>query len=43
MLRFLGLIGQKREIWAQLRQEMEVITDSWLTLALKSLSIIASR
>lgn len=39
-----GLLGaQKREAWLQLRQEIEVMTDSWLTLALKSLSIIASR
>ncbi|XP_067937441.1 eyes absent homolog 2-like isoform X2 [Watersipora subatra] len=39
-----GLLGtQKRDLWMQLRQDMETITDSWLTLALKSLNIIASR
>ncbi|XP_064607273.1 eyes absent homolog 1-like isoform X2 [Liolophura sinensis] len=39
-----GLLGpQKREQWLQLRQEIEGLTDNWLTLALKSLSIINSR
>ncbi|KAL3867766.1 hypothetical protein ACJMK2_040616, partial [Sinanodonta woodiana] len=39
-----GLIGpQKRDTWVQLRQEIETLTDNWLTLALKSLSIINSR
>ncbi|XP_069127152.1 eyes absent homolog 1-like isoform X2 [Argopecten irradians] len=39
-----GLIGpQKREQWLQLRQEIEAMTDNWLTLALKSLQIINSR
>ncbi|BFZ16673.1 hypothetical protein BsWGS_19712 [Bradybaena similaris] len=39
-----GLLGpQKREQWMQLRQEIETLTDSWLTLALKSLQIINSR
>lgn len=39
-----GLLGpQKREQWLQLRTEIETMTDSWLTLALKSLSIINSR
>ncbi|KAK0045478.1 eyes absent 4, partial [Biomphalaria pfeifferi] len=39
-----GLLGpQKREQWIQLRQEIETLTDSWLTLALKSLQIIHSR
>uniref|UniRef100_A0A1I8I844 Eyes absent homolog n=1 Tax=Macrostomum lignano TaxID=282301 RepID=A0A1I8I844_9PLAT len=33
----------KREEWHQVRQETEQFTDSWLTLALKSLSIIANR
>jgi len=38
------LVGPaKREQWLQLRQEIETITDTWLTLALKSLSIINSR
>ncbi|XP_076440585.1 protein phosphatase EYA1-like isoform X3 [Babylonia areolata] len=39
-----GLLGpQKRDQWLQLRQEIETLTDQWLTLALKSLSIISSR
>ncbi|XP_053394708.1 eyes absent homolog 1-like isoform X2 [Mercenaria mercenaria] len=39
-----GVIGpQKRDQWVQLRQEIENLTDNWLTLALKSLSIINSR
>ncbi|XP_025111355.1 eyes absent homolog 1-like [Pomacea canaliculata] len=39
-----GLLGpQKRDQWLQLRQEIENLTDQWLTLALKSLSIINSR
>jgi EYA(Eyes Absent) family protein len=39
-----GLLGpQKREIWLQLRSDIETLTDSWLSLALKSLSIINSR
>ncbi|CAH1774844.1 unnamed protein product, partial [Owenia fusiformis] len=39
-----GLLGvQKREAWLQLRSEIEALTDSWLTLALKSLNIINSR
>ncbi|ESO06669.1 hypothetical protein HELRODRAFT_106264 [Helobdella robusta] len=39
-----GLLGaQKRELWLQLRSEIEVLTDNWLTLALKSLSVINSR
>ncbi|KAK7502127.1 hypothetical protein BaRGS_00006491 [Batillaria attramentaria] len=39
-----GLLGhQKRDQWIQLRQEIETLTDQWLTLALKSLSIINSR
>ena len=41
---FPDLIGpQKRDVWMQLRQEIEALTDNWLTLALKSLSIINSR
>ena len=41
---FLGLLGpQKQEQWLQLRSEIESLTDNWLTLALKSLSIINSR
>ncbi|XP_056588616.1 eyes absent homolog 4 isoform X3 [Triplophysa dalaica] len=39
-----GLLGPaKREAWLQLRAEVEALTDSWLTTALKSLSIISSR
>lgn len=38
-----GLLGPKREQWLQLRSEIEVHTDNWLTLALKCLSVIHSR
>ncbi|XP_033999532.1 eyes absent homolog 4 isoform X9 [Trematomus bernacchii] len=39
-----GLLGPaKRDAWLQLRAEVEGLTDSWLTHALKSLSIISSR
>ncbi|XP_073439952.1 protein phosphatase EYA1 isoform X3 [Dendrobates tinctorius] len=39
-----GLLGPaKREAWLQLRAEIEALTDSWLTLALKALTIIHSR
>ncbi|XP_064412166.1 eyes absent homolog 4 isoform X10 [Latimeria chalumnae] len=39
-----GLLGPaKRDAWLQLRAEVEALTDSWLTSALKSLSIISSR
>ncbi|XP_053919442.1 eyes absent homolog 4 isoform X13 [Cuculus canorus] len=39
-----GLLGPaKRDAWLQLRAEMEALTDSWLTNALKSLSIISTR
>ncbi|XP_043933029.1 eyes absent homolog 4 [Protopterus annectens] len=39
-----GLLGPaKRDTWLQLRAEIEALTDSWLTNALKSLSIISSR
>ncbi|XP_061097856.1 eyes absent homolog 4 isoform X6 [Conger conger] len=39
-----GLLGPaKRDAWLQLRAEVEGLTDSWLTNALKSLSIISSR
>lgn len=41
---FAGLLGPaKRDAWLQLRAEVEALTDSWLTHALKSLSIISSR
>lgn len=39
-----GLLGPpKRDQWLQLRSEIEVLTDTWLTLAVKSLAIINSR
>ncbi|XP_025150302.2 eyes absent homolog 4 isoform X10 [Bos indicus x Bos taurus] len=39
-----GLLGPaKRDAWLQLRAEIEGLTDSWLTNALKSLSIISTR
>ncbi|KAM7367992.1 hypothetical protein PAMP_014249 [Pampus punctatissimus] len=39
-----GLLGPaKRDAWLQLRAEVEALTDSWLSHALKSLSIISSR
>uniref|UniRef100_A0A4W3JZF0 Eyes absent homolog n=1 Tax=Callorhinchus milii TaxID=7868 RepID=A0A4W3JZF0_CALMI len=39
-----GLIGTpKREVWLQLRADMEALTDLWLTHALKALSLINSR
>ncbi|KAG8195928.1 hypothetical protein JTE90_001162 [Oedothorax gibbosus] len=39
-----GLLGPvKREDWLQLRSEIESLTDNWVTLALKCLSIIHSR
>ncbi|KAM4026553.1 protein phosphatase EYA1 isoform 3-T6 [Anomaloglossus baeobatrachus] len=39
-----GLLGPaKREAWLQLRAEIESLTDSWLTLALKALTLIHSR
>ncbi|XP_070556350.1 eyes absent homolog 1-like isoform X26 [Ptychodera flava] len=34
---------EKRETWLQLRAEIEALTDSWLTLALKSLTLVNSR
>ncbi|XP_061893479.1 eyes absent homolog 2 [Entelurus aequoreus] len=39
-----GLLGSpKREEWLQLRREMEVLTDLWLTQALKALALISTR
>ncbi|XP_078255893.1 protein phosphatase EYA4 isoform X1 [Rhinoraja longicauda] len=39
-----GLLGPaKRDAWLQLRADVEALTDSWLSSALKSLSIISSR
>lgn len=44
LLCFVGLLGSpKREEWLQLRREMEVLTDLWLTQALKALALINSR
>jgi hypothetical protein len=40
----LGLIGQQKyEQLLQLRLDMENLTSSWLTLALKALNIIKQR
>lgn len=39
-----GLLGPvKGEAWLQLRAEIEALTDSWLALALKALTLIHSR
>ncbi|XP_019866526.1 eyes absent homolog 2 [Aethina tumida] len=39
-----GLLGAtKREQWLQLRSEIETVTDNWLTLANKCLTLINSR
>jgi eyes absent family protein 1 len=39
-----GLLGSnKREQWLQLRAEIEAVTDNWLTLANKCLTLINSR
>ncbi|XP_066590348.1 eyes absent homolog 4 isoform X2 [Prorops nasuta] len=39
-----GLLGpQKREQWMQLRSEIEVLTDNWLTSAVKCLNLINKR
>ncbi|XP_072397368.1 protein phosphatase EYA2 [Diabrotica undecimpunctata] len=39
-----GLLGaSKREQWLQLRSEIEAVTDNWLTLANKCLTLINSR
>lgn len=41
---FLGLLGPgKRDLWLQLRSEIETMTDNWLTLAIKCLTLINSR
>uniref|UniRef100_A0A8C6KWE2 Eyes absent homolog n=1 Tax=Nothobranchius furzeri TaxID=105023 RepID=A0A8C6KWE2_NOTFU len=37
------LVSPKREEWLQLRREMEILTDLWLTQALKALALINSR
>ncbi|XP_059485291.1 eyes absent homolog 2-like isoform X2 [Neocloeon triangulifer] len=39
-----GLLGPtKREQWLQLRAEIEAVTENWLTLAIKCISLINSR
>lgn len=39
-----GVLGSpKREEWLQLRRDMEVMTDMWLTNAVKALTLINSR
>ncbi|XP_053598768.1 eyes absent homolog 4 isoform X2 [Microplitis demolitor] len=38
-----GLLGAKREQWLQLRSEIELLTDNWLTSAVKCLSLISKR
>ncbi|XP_044577134.1 eyes absent homolog 4 isoform X2 [Cotesia glomerata] len=38
-----GLLGAKRESWLQLRSEIELLTDNWLTSAVKCLSLISKR
>lgn len=39
-----GLLGPgKRDQWLQLRSEIENVTDNWLTLAIKCLTLINSR
>lgn len=39
-----GLLGAtKREQWLQLRAEIEAVTDNWLTLANRCLTLINSR
>ena len=35
--------ADKREQWSQLRTEMEDLTDHWMTLAVKALTLIQSR
>lgn len=40
----LGLLGPgKRDAWLQLRADIELHTDDWLTLAVKCLNVINSR
>ncbi|XP_034942768.1 eyes absent homolog 4 isoform X2 [Chelonus insularis] len=38
-----GLLGAKREQWLQLRSEIELLTDNWLTSAVKCLTLISNR
>lgn len=41
---YAGLLGcGKHEQWLQIRSEIETLTDSWHTLAIKCLALIASR
>ena len=37
------LPSHARDAWRQLRVDLENVTDSWLTLAMKSLNIIQQR
>lgn len=37
------LAPHDRESWMQIRQDLESVTDSWLTLAMKSLNIVNKR
>jgi eyes absent family protein 1 len=37
------LLGSKCEEWLQIRADIEKLTDNWLTLAHKSLSIVKTR
>ena len=45
MYDFAGLLGcqEKYDHWLQLRQQIEELTDNWLTMATKSLTIVQSR
>uniref|UniRef100_A0A182Q377 Eyes absent homolog n=1 Tax=Anopheles farauti TaxID=69004 RepID=A0A182Q377_9DIPT len=38
-----GLLGQKRDHWLQVRSDIELETDSWHSLTLKCLNMIAQR
>lgn len=41
---YLGLLGPgKRDAWLQLRADIELHTDDWLTMAVKCLNVINSR
>lgn len=38
-----GLIGQKRDHWLQVRNEIEILTENWASLVTTCLSMIAQR
>lgn len=38
-----GLLGPKRDQWLQIRSDIEIATDSWHSLTLKCLNMIAER